>query len=247
MQACLMINFVQSQENAKIKLNQNNEQVEFFAYFILGMNKLGISAINDNLEQKEYSTYSPNFISMGGGSHIGTPYFLIGGEGYGFFSKQKSQNIGGLYRTSLDAGYGFFNIGRVLYLKKKFKICSFLGLGGGTIKLKINENESPSSFCEVLNNPKLYSELTLGGFLVDLSLRFEILFPLSKPTKSSDEDNSLDSGYYPIGIRVGYVLAPFDDNWEVDNIELPVGPIIGMLGPYIRISFGLGIVNYSQN
>lgn len=241
----LLCDCIVGQTISKNIYNRKNENGELFGYFIIGVNKLGINTINDHLKKNDYATFSPYFFSMGGGGHVGTPSLLIGGEGYSFFAHSEDQNIAGLYKTTLDAGYGFFNIGRVAYLNERLKVCPFLGLGGGRISLKIVENESPSSFQEVLNQPERCTEFSLGGFLIDLSLRMEFLFRIFNT--SINEDKTANVGYYPIGIRIGYIFSPFDDNWEVNGIEIPVGPVIGMLGPYVRISFGFGMMNLSQN
>ena len=231
------------QSQAVQKFNKDNEDLELSGYFSIGVNKLGISALNNNLASNDYSKYSPYLVSIGGGGFIGADGLQLGGEGYGFFDKHQNNNAGGQYKTSLDAGYGFFTIGYQSYWKNKFRICPILGLGGGGIKLKIIEKEKPSSFSEVLASPGRHTELLLSGLLLDFSIKSELLLrSSSRPTKmeiDGDYERFLIT-YLMIGIRMGYTIAPFKNNWEASGTEIPLSPDVGMLGPYIRITLGIG-------
>jgi hypothetical protein len=74
--------------------------------------------------------------SAGGGGHIITDKWLIGGEGHSSFG---SENAG---------GYGFFNVGYLVVKKDFVMVYPMLGLGGGSMT---STATSEVSACALLN------------------------------------------------------------------------------------------------
>lgn len=197
-------------------------------YFMFGSSIIDIKALNSRLENKGYSKLSDNFISFGGGGHGIINRVIIGGEGHGLIGKETTS---GSYKTSLSAGYGFFNLGYLVYSKGDLHVYPLLGLGGGGMSLKIVERGAPS-FDEVLDDPKRSAELSTGGFLLNVALGTDYLLKLWGDEKGE--------GGLVFGLRIGYTFAPIKGDWEMDGIDISGGPKVGITGPYIRLMIGGG-------
>jgi len=164
-------------------------------YFMFGGNIIDIKSLNSKLESKGYSKFSDNFISFGGGGHGIIGKVIIGGEGHGLAGRETTS---GSYKTSIGAGYGFFNVGYLIYTTGAINIYPILGLGGGGIGVKIIEKGTPS-FDEVLDNPKRSAELSTGGFLLNLALGADYLLKLGEDEKGG--------GGLVFGLRIGYTYG----------------------------------------
>ncbi len=202
-------------------------------YFIFGHNVLDIKNFNDTLKNNGYSTMSDSFVSFGGGGHAIIDNLVIGGEGHGLSGRE--EDIGNDYKASIKAGYGFFNIGYVIFNVENLSIYPLLGIGGGGIDVKISEISSPS-FNDILNNPERSVELTTGGILISLSLCTEYLLSLG-------EGYGGTKGGIIVGLRIGYTWSP-SYNWTLDGSNIPGSPNVGINGYFIRLSIGFGGFSY---
>jgi hypothetical protein len=198
-------------------------------YFMFGGSIIDIKALNSRLEDKGYSKISDNFISFGGGGHGVINRVIIGGEGHGLIGKEITSKS---YKTSIDAGYGFFNLGYIVYSTEDLRVYSLLGLGGGGMSLNIVEKGILPSFDEVLDNPQRGVELSTGGFLLNLALGTDYLLKLGGDEKGK--------GGLILGLRVGYIFAPIKGDWEMDGVDISGAPDVSITGPYIRFMIGGG-------
>lgn len=201
-------------------------------YFIFGHNVLDIENFNTALKNNGYKTLSNDFVSFGGGGHIVIDDLVIGGEGHSLVGKE--ENIGKGYKASISAGYGFFNIGYVVFGMENLHIYPLLGIGGGGISVKILEISSPS-FDDILDNPKRGVELATGGMLISLSLCTKYLLDLGSYVNTK--------GGILLGLRLGYTWSP-NYNWSLDNTNIPGAPDVGINGYFIRLSIGFGGFSY---
>jgi len=154
---------------------------------------------------------------------------IIGGEGHGLIGGEATSDS---YKTSIGAGYEFFDFGYIVYSAKGLSVYPLLGLWGGGMSLKIVERGTAPSFDDVLDNPKRSAELSTGGFLLNLALGTDYLLKLGGDEKGE--------GGLVSGICIGYTFAPIKGSWEMDGIEISGGPEIGITGPYIRLMIGGG-------
>ena len=199
-------------------------------YSMFGWGTLDIGALNSRLERKGYSSMSDNFFSVGGGGHgIINNKVILGGEGHGLLGEEVTS---GNYKNSVYVGYGFFNVGYIVYSKKQLRLYPLLGLGGGGMNLKIREKPVSLSFDDVLNDPERSVELSTGGFLLSFAVGMDYLLILGE-----DEEGK---GGLVFGLRAGYNLSPFESGWEMDEIEISGAPEMGITGPFIRLMFGGG-------
>jgi hypothetical protein len=205
-------------------------------YSMLGRSTIDIKDLNTKLESKGYSKISDNFFSVGGGGHgIINNRLIIGGEGHGLLGEEVTS---GNYKNSLNIGYGFFDLGYIVYSIKDLRVYPLLGLGGGGMNLKIAEKLTSLSFDNVLDNPKRNVELSTSGFLLNLALGIDYLLKFG-------EDEKGRAGMI-LGLRAGYTLSPFKGGWEMDEIEISGAPEIGITGPYIRLMIGGGEIGKKE-
>jgi len=218
-------NISEGQERAKFAKGGGG-----MGYSMFGRSTIDIGDLNEKLESKGYTKLSDSFFSVGGGGYgIINNRVIIGGEGHGLLGDEVTS---GNYKNSLYIGYGFFNLGYIVYSVKDLRVYPLLGIGGGTMNLKIAEKVTSLSFNDILDNPKRKVELTTGGFLLNVAFGADYLLKLS-------EDERGKAGFL-LGLRAGYTFAPFTGNWNMDDIEISGAPEIGITGPYIRLLFGGG-------
>ncbi len=197
-------------------------------FFIIGGSWINLNDLNSKLESKGYSKLSENLISLGSGGYGRIGRFIIGGEGHALAGKDV---ISGDYKTSIGIGYGFFDIGYLIYTNGGLNIYPMLGIGGGGLGLKIFENKT-ATFDDVLNNPKRSSELSISGFLFNVAVGIDYLLKLGEDERGK--------GGLVFGIRGGYVFALSKGDWKLDELGATGVPQIGITGPFIQLIFGGG-------
>jgi len=200
-------------------------------YVMMGTSMLDIDELNTSLSNAGYSELSDNFFTLGGGGHAIINRIIIGGEGHGLMADETTT---GNYTVSLTGGYGLVNVGYLIFSRGGFHLYPLLGIGGGAIDLKIHEREAPS-FDEILDDPKRGSELSTGGFLLNVSIGADHLFILG-----GDEEGE---GGLVLGLRAGYTFTPIKGDWNMYDMDVGGGPDIGITGPYFHLMLGGGGVS----
>lgn len=199
-------------------------------YSMFGTSTLDLDALNSRLESKGYPGLSDNFFTTGGGGHaVINDRIIIGGEGHALLGDEVTS---GNYESSISAGYGFFDVGYIVYSKNQLRVYPLLGIGGGGMTLKIKEKTGSLSFDDVLDNPARSVNLTTGGFLLSFAVGMDYLLILG-----GDEEGE---GGLVFGLRAGYTISPFERGWEMDELELSGAPEMGITGPFVRFMFGGG-------
>ncbi len=196
-------------------------------YFMIGMNHVSLSSLNSQYEGAGFESFSPDFLSLGGGGHWIFRHFLIGGEGYGLSGKAVTSRG---FRNQIMGGMGFFNLGYILFSSENFFLYPLLGLGGGAMNIRMTSTSETPSFHQVLQNPKNETLLEKGGFIINLSLGAEYLINFSPVNK----------GGIILGIRLGYLLMPAKSSWRMNTVEISGGPDVGWDGAYFKLLIGMG-------
>lgn len=230
----IMLVFILGFLSASIAQGQDVEakakKSDFRGYFMFGGNILDIDALNTRLESKGYSEFSDEFFSFGGGFSYGIgDRAFVGGEGHILVGEEKEASIpSGDYKASLTGFYGTFDFGVLAYSKRGLNVYPFLGIGYGSIGLKIG----PYVFEDIIENPTRSAELSANGFLLNVGVGTDYLAKIWR-------DEKKESGFV-FGVRLGYTFAPFEYDWLMDDIDVSGGPDIGITGPYFRIMLGFG-------
>ena len=198
-------------------------------YFMFGWNKLNIGNLNAQLAAKGYSQLSDNLFSFGGGGFGIINNFLLGGEGHGLYGTTVAS---GNYNLSLTAGYGFFDLGYIVFSSESVSIFPIIGIGGGGITLDIT-NRNALTFDEILDEPGRMSKLSAGGFLMNFSIGADYIIDMG------NNDNESNGGL-AVGIIAGYTFAPMKGQWQMNQVTVSGGPEVGVDGFYIRLMIGGG-------
>jgi hypothetical protein len=202
-------------------------------YLAIGAVALDLGGLNGAMARSGYSAFSRFFSTLGGGGHAVIGRLVLGGEGHSLLAKSGGSSSTG---ASLSGGYGFVDIGWVVYAGRGFRVFPVLGIGAGSIRLDLADR-SGAPFEDVIVDPKRGARLRTSGFLLNLALALEKWFGNSgRPGKS---------GFF-IGARAGYVLAPARSGWELDRMEIEGGPKLNLGGPYLRLVVGAGSSGRNQ-
>jgi len=205
-------------------------------YFMMGYSGLQLDELNESFKLEGIPELSTGSISFGGGGHYIFKNFILGGEGHGL-AGASAENVN--YKTSYSAGYGFFNLGYIIWQGKAINLYPILGLGGGGATASITEKTKlTNSFNAIIEDPARESYITSGGFLLNFSLGSDYFFAGSK----SDDY----TGGFLIGIKAGYILNVTDNDWNYHGNQLSNSPNSGLSGPYVRIVIGGGGIGISN-
>jgi hypothetical protein len=174
-------------------------------------------------------------------SKLSNQQILLGGTGHGFINKLAiggtgSAIIGNGMKTSdlkvsYGGGYGTFDLGYMIINKERFKIYPLFGLGGGGYGIKISSNQD-LSVNDISSNPKREIDLSVGSFVMDVSLNLNAL-----PLVHYDAiDNSY--GGLMTGVRVGYVYGFPTSDWTYEGGDVNDGPNFGINMFYVKLVIG---------
>jgi len=194
------------------------------AYFEMGVSQINIKNLNSALIVNGYPTFNQYSFSMGGGGHVIIKNIIIGGEGHGLNEKDRSNDA---YQTSIEGGYGLFNLGYVICSKKRWLIYPMVGVGNGSYTLRMGQNSATMQFDSLLANPKREVALKISGLILSAQLSIEHIF-------GSDNGGTL------IGLHAGYNFSPSDWAWGWNNSNIHNAPSINMDGFFLRVSIGAG-------
>ena len=208
---------------------KNSEKGPGIGYFEIGAVSVDLSNLNAVLHTSGYPKLSPRFFSYGGGGLSFVDRFVIGGEGIGFF---KSSVTGNGNKLSLSGGYGVFEMGYRLFKTRKTSLYPLFGIGGGGLNLRVTEQNLSSNFSELLKHPAGNVQFSSGEFLMDLGLGGCWLL-------GSKEKKGRVGGFL-VGFRVGYLVAPFRQNWKLQDVSVLDAPKTSFSGPYFMIAIGAG-------
>lgn len=207
-----------------------SKEVAGMGYCLMGQSIIDLNNVNSALAKNGYSELSDNFFSVGGGGHaIMNQRLILGGEGHTLLGDDV---ITGNYKSSIHMTYGCFNIGYILYSIKGLNIYPLLGIGGGTMNLKITEEVSSLSWNDLLNDPKRGAELSTGGLILNIGLGVDYFIKL--------EETDKEKGGFVLGLRAGYSYSPFKGELMMNDMKIIGAPEMGITGPYIRFMLGGG-------
>jgi hypothetical protein len=183
-------------------------------YFSFGLGYgTNFSDMNKILKNETFPTISPGGIQWGGGGFAVIKNITIGGEGYGFFvlSQPEAKDL----KVSFSGGFGTFNLGYVVYNTKSFILSPFIGIGGGSNSITVQEKTGETIHFdkELLEGKKLKeSRVSRGIFALSLGLGGNLL-TLGKRT---------DEGFAGLilGFRLGYIFEPFGSKWKIGDSEV---------------------------
>jgi hypothetical protein len=192
-------------------------------FFAVGVNATDLAPLNDRLRQAGYPTFPAEMLSVGGGGYgVVAGRLLLGGEGYGLIAPSRGYQG----RTvSVGGGYGLFTVGYQFRPTTDLRVHPLVGIGGGGLTLEIG-SAGGQTFDDVLADPDRSATLERGSLLVSLGAGLEYRF------------RARSDGGPQVGLRLGYLLSPYDTDWTEGDTRLAGGPDASFQGPFVRVLFG---------
>jgi len=199
------------------------------AYLGVGASAIGTAELDDRLAARGYPAFGSSAVALNLGAHIILPGGLTAGaEWHGLIigdAAHQGRAVG------IGGGYGTLGLGYVVELSPRVRVYPRLGLGGGGMGLWM-QSDSVVGFDDVLANPQPVERprqpvLSMVSPVVDLGVGAEVL------------PGGWARGLM-VGLRLGYLAAPSDTNWELFDHTVSDGPPANIAGPYIRALIGIG-------
>ena len=206
----------------------DDEKGDVRGYLMIGSPTFDIDGLNEKLTGKGYSEMSDTFYSLGGGGFANvSDRFMFGFEGQLFFNNKETSTIGtDTYASRIIGGYGLLNTGYLAVKNDHLDLYPVIGIGVGGMRYNIVQ----TSFDSILDNPHGNTNIATYSFLLNFALGTEYKF------KISGDDN--EKSFFTIGLRGGYLYAPFETGWYNDEFGLSGAPDGGINGPYICLTIG---------
>lgn len=197
------------------------------AYIGGGVSRTETEALNDRLAAHGYPTFekTPGAATFGG-YRILSNRVMLGAELNGLIFGEKKDNG---REVGVGGGYGTLGVGYMIDVSRRVRVYPRFGLGGGGFGLWIDDESDSVDFNSVLDDPKAANlrEPVLGrdGLVMDVGGGLELL------------RSRRGRGPF-IGLRAGYLFAPFDSSWNFYDRKATGGPDATISGPYIRVVVG---------
>ncbi len=213
--------------------------------FQIGYQSPDIDALNSALDASALPVFDDGLITIGGFGFFTAGKVIIGGEGHGFLPREED-TPDGTYRTRLTGGYGLFNLGYAAYSSARLDVYPIFGVGGGGMQLDLIERDSPI-FSEVLDDPGRSSRLTSDTWLISAAIGADWRLGSRdhaerdrRDRRDRDDDDKGRGGLF-VGLRGGWMWAPGDVNWVLDELnDVAAGPGTAPTGFFLRVSIGGG-------
>ena len=193
-------------------------------YLNLGANSVMVRNLNSNFEKNGIPTVSNMFYSMGGGSRIflGDKYVI----GFDYIRLMRQRESNGRYFSRLSGSTNSVSFGYIVYQREKINVYPSIGIGMQHLDVKVYD-DSNFSFDTLMNDPKMGSEMSMRGLLLDIGVQFD-LYSLKGKRKM-----------YCTGIKAGYCVTVAGGYWSMAGQKVSGGPAAGMDGAYIQINLGV--------
>ena len=206
-------------------------------YVAAGVSSIGTGDLDGSLAAGGYPTFGRTAAGVAIGAYLLLDGgVMLGGEWHGLIMDEhehQGRDVG------LGGGYGTLGVGYAMKVSPRVRIYPRLGVGGGGMGVWIQRDGAEVGFDEVLANPDLYARpdtaaggggevvMNRGGAVLDLGGGAELL------------PGGWARGLM-VGVRLGYLVAPFEGSWRMDDRPVRDAPSASIGGPYLRVIVGGG-------
>jgi hypothetical protein len=197
------------------------------AYIGEGISQLQTKNLDDRLAANGYPTFGRDAVTLGLGAYrILSTKVMLGFEGTGIIIGEEPHQGG---EVGLGGGYATLGLGYMTQLSSRVRAYPRIGIGAGGFGLWIENADDSIPFDDVLANPRPVENdetiLSRDGFVTDIGAGIEFL-PRQRRGPM-------------IGLRFGYLVAPFSSAWDLfEDRKATGGPDASISGPYIRVVIG---------
>ena len=197
-------------------------------YFLGGAGFYNMDGLNDSLDDAGYSTLKSPSLSLGLGFDISIGRLIVGSEW------QWLKNVGTEaerddLRADIKSQYWLFRLGVDLVHWRGLRVYPLLGIGTASTKVSIS-SEMGASFDDVLADPGREVRMAQTGLLLDASLGIDYRFKIRETERKSS--------FFTVGVRGGYLFAPYSSEWRTGSAEISGGPDLLMSGPTAQLVIG---------
>lgn len=177
---------------------------------------------------RDFDQISDRYLLIGGEGYALKGNFLFGGSGQAIIGQDEHS---GSQKAGISGGMGFINVGYAVINQDKIKLFPMLGIGGGSMELRISEDEDVS-LNEIIEDPAQEITLEVGNFMLDFSVGLDYI-PSIQMAK-----NGKEGGGFKTGLRVGYMLGFNNDNWTYGGGDVKSAPDFGLNSFYVKLVIG---------
>ena len=198
------------------------------AYIGLGVSGVATGELDDRLAARGYPTFGRTAGVLGVGAYrILSSSVMLGFEGQGLVVGEEVHQGD---EVGLSGGYATLGVGYAVELSRRVRVYPRFGFGAGGFALEIESEDEPVDFDDVLEDPTPAPYvreplLSRDGMVIDVGGGIEWL-PAGR-----------GSGLL-IGLRLGYLVAPWNSTWDFYQRDASGGPDASIAGPYVRVMVG---------
>src|SRR5688500_8759055 len=198
------------------------------AFFGAGISGMETGELDDRLAASGYPTFGRTALTIGIGAYrILSNRVMLGGEFNGLIIGEEPHDGG---EVGLGGGYATLGIGYSFALSQRARFYPRLGLGVGGFGMWFDNEADSVHFDDVLTDPEPSANLretvmSRDGLVMDAGAGVEIL-------RGRRSNGPL------VGLRFGYLFAPFDSSWDSYERKVTGGPDATISGPYVRVIIG---------
>jgi hypothetical protein len=188
-------------------------------FFTMGITQTDKGDLGTSLRNAGFGNFGDRNLYLGaGGYFILNNNLLLGGSGGGIFPAAKTED----YETRFYAAHVTFDAGYAFLRKRHFIAYPFGGLGIGSARLTLTDNNPPENFNDYLDGTFHTTTLYRYGIAMKGGGAFEVRIPLT------------DTGFSLVfGTRGGYVYMPWATDWYFGDVGIGKEPDYRYGGPYV--------------
>jgi hypothetical protein len=198
------------------------------AFISIGVSQISNGELDDRLAAHGYPTFGRQATNIGiGGYRILSSGVMVVAELNGLMLGEKSYATGDV---GFGGGHATLGVGYMFKLSRSARVYPRIGLGAGGFGVWFDKPADSVRFDDVLDNPVSTvtthePSMSRDGMVIDLGAGGEL--------------GRMRRGAGPIvGLRVGYLVAPFSSRWVSYDQKVSGGPDSNISGAYVRVVIG---------
>jgi hypothetical protein len=197
-------------------------------YFLGGVGFFDLDGINGSLGRAGYSELDNPTLSLGLGTDMSIGHLILGAEWQWLRNVGTEASRNGI-RADISSNYWLFRVGIDAVKWRGLRVYPLLGIGSGVTKFTVT-SEAGADFDDVLDAPTRDLRMTQRGFLLDASLGVDYRFKV--------RETEYRSSFFTVGLRGGYLFAPYSGKWRTSSAEISNGPDMMSEGPTVQLLLG---------
>jgi len=197
-------------------------------YFLGGVGFFDLDGINGRLGRAGYSELDNPTLSLGFGTDVSIGRLILGAE-WQWLRNVGTEAARDDIRADISSNYWLFRVGLDAVKWRGLRVYPLLGIGSGVTRFTVT-SEAGADFDDVLDAPTRDLRMTQRGLLLDASLGVDYRFKV--------RETEYKSSFFTVGLRGGYLFAPYSGKWRTSSAEISGGPDMMSSGPTVQLLLG---------